>query len=68
MSAFRDAFFDIFIIEKCKKAFKALRLVLIDTAVVLNRLKIQLHTPPAPPLLEMLWQLKTPSNILKFGS
>ena len=68
MSAFRDAFFDIFIIEKCKKAFKALRLVPIDAAVVLNCLKIQLYTPPAPLLLETLWQLKTLSNTLKFRS
>ena len=68
MPAFRDAFFNIFIIEKCKKAFKALKLVPIDIAVVLDCLKIQLYTLPAPLLLETPWQLKTLSNTLKFGS
>jgi len=58
----------MFIIENCKKAFKALGLVPIDAAVVLNRLKVRLRTPPAPLLLEMPWQLKTPSNTLEFGS
>ena len=66
MPAFRDTFFDIFIIEKYKKAFKVLRLVPIDTAVVLNCLKVWLYTPPVPLLLEILWQLKTLSNTLKF--
>ena len=67
MPAFRDAFFNIFTTEKYKKAFKVSGLVPIDIAVVLNRLKVQLYTPPAPPLLETPWQLKTLSNTLKFG-
>ena len=66
MPAFKDTFFNIFIIKKYKKAFKALKLVPIDIAIVLNRLKVWLCTPPTPPLLEMPWQLKTLSNILKF--
>ena len=65
--AFKDAFFNIFTIKNCKKAFKALGLVPIDVVMVLNYLKIQLYTPPAPLLLETLWQSKTPSNTLKFG-
>ena len=68
MPAFKDAFFNIFTIKKYKKAFKALRLVPIDIAVVLNYLKVRLYTPLAPLLLEMPWQSKTLSNILKFGS
>ena len=67
MPVFRDVFFNIFIIENCKKAFKALGLVPIDAAIVLNRLKVRLHTPPAPLPLETPWQLKTLSNTLKFG-
>ena len=63
---FKNAFFNIFTIKNCKKAFKALRLVSIDIAIVLNYLKIWLCTPPAPLLLKMLWQLKTLSNTLKF--
>ena len=68
LPAFRDVFFNIFIIKNCKKAFKVLELVPINTAVVLNYFKIRLYTPPAPLPLEMLWQLKTLSNTLKFGS
>ena len=68
LPAFRDAFFDVFTIENCKKAFKASGLVPIDTAVVLDRLKVQLRTPPAPLPLEIPWQSKTPSNTLEFGS
>ena len=64
--AFRDAFFNIFIIKKYKKAFKALGLVPIDVAVVFNCLKVWLCTPPAPPLLEIPWQSKTLSNTLEF--
>ena len=67
MPAFRDAFFDVFITENCKKAFKALRLVPIDIAVVFNCFEVQLCTPPAPLPLETPWQSKTPSNMLKFG-
>ena len=59
-------FFNIFIIKKYKKAFKALGLVPIDIAIVLNYFKVWLCTPPAPPLLEMLWQSKTLSNTLEF--
>ena len=68
LPAFRDAFFDVFITKKYIKAFKALGLVPIDVAVVLNYFKVWLYTPPAPLLLEMPWQLKTPSNTLEFGS
>jgi DDE superfamily endonuclease len=66
--AFRDAFFNMFTIENCKKAFKASGLVPTDAAVVLNRLEVRLRTPPAPLLLEMPWQSKTLSNTLEFGS
>ena len=68
MPAFRDAFFNIFIIKKYKKAFKVLGLVPINIAVVLNCLKVRLYTPPAPLLLETPWQSKTSSNTLKFRS
>ena len=67
MPAFKDAFFNIFIIEKYKKAFKALRLVPINAAMVFDYLKVQLYTLLVPPLLETPWQLKTLSNTLKFG-
>ena len=68
LPAFRDAFFNVFIIENCKKAFKASGLVPIDAAVVLDCLEVRLRTPPAPLLLETPWQSKTPSNTLEFGS
>ena len=68
MPAFRDAFFNVFIIENCKKAFKVSGLVPIDAAVVLNRLNIRLRTPPGPVAPETLWQSKTLSNTLEFGS
>ena len=68
MPAFKDTFFNIFITKKYKKAFKVLGLVPINIAIVLNYFKVQLYTPPIPLLLEILWQLKTPSNTLKFGS
>ena len=40
MPAFRNAFFDVFTTENCKKAFKALGLVPINIAIVLNYLKV----------------------------
>ena len=54
LPAFRDAFFNVFTTENYKKAFKALGLVPIDAAVVLNRLNIRLYTPLGPILLETL--------------
>ena len=68
LPAFKDAFFDVFTIGNCQKAFKASGLVPLNPLTVLNRLEVRLYTPPAPPLLETPWQLKTPSNTLKFGS
>ncbi|KAF2801346.1 uncharacterized protein BDZ99DRAFT_403502, partial [Mytilinidion resinicola] len=38
--AFKNAFFNIFIYKNYKKAFKASRLVPINTQVVFNRLNI----------------------------
>jgi hypothetical protein len=52
----------------CRKAFKASGLVPLNAQVVLDRLEVRLHTPPAPPLQETPWQSKTPSNTHEFGS
>jgi hypothetical protein len=68
LPAFKDAFFDVFTIENCRKAFKASGLVPLNPAEVLDRLEVQLCTPPQPSTLETPWQLKTPSNVLEFGS
>jgi hypothetical protein len=50
--AFKDAFFNVFTYNNCKKAFKALGLVPVNAQVVLNRLKVRLHTLLLVPLLE----------------
>ena len=68
LPAFRDAFLDVFTYENCKKAFQATGLVPIDAQVVLDRLDVQLRTPPPLPLLETPWQSQTPSNSYEFGS
>ena len=68
LPAFKHAFFDIFIYNNCKKAFKASGLVPINAQVVIDRLDVRLHTPPLAPLLETLWQSKTPNNTYEFGS
>jgi hypothetical protein len=52
LPAFKDAFFDVFTEENCRKAFKALGIVPINAQVVLDRLKVRLRTPPAPLLPE----------------
>ncbi|KAF2802860.1 uncharacterized protein BDZ99DRAFT_351369, partial [Mytilinidion resinicola] len=44
LPAFKNAFFNVFTYKNCKKAFKASRLVPINTQVVFNRLNIQLRT------------------------
>jgi hypothetical protein len=58
----------VFTEENCRKAFEALGLVPINAQVVLDRLEVRLHTPPAPPPQETPWQSKTPSNTHEFGS
>ncbi|KAF2470767.1 uncharacterized protein BDR25DRAFT_169286, partial [Lindgomyces ingoldianus] len=49
--AFKNTFLDIFMYNNCKKAFKASRLVSINTQVVLNYLNMQLCTLLLEPLL-----------------
>ena len=49
LPAFRDTFFNMFITENYKKAFKASGLVPINALEVLSRLKVQLYTPLEPP-------------------
>jgi hypothetical protein len=68
LPAFKDAFFDVFTEENCRKAFEALGIVPINAQVVLDRLEVRLRTLPAPLLPETPWQSKTPSNTHEFGS
>jgi hypothetical protein len=68
LPAFRDAFFDVFTSDNCKKAFEAAGLVPIDAQRVIDRLDVRLHTPPQQDQLETPWQSKTPSNSYEFGS
>jgi hypothetical protein len=68
LPTFKDAFFNVFTEENCRKAFKAAGLVPINAQVVLDRLEVRLRTPPEPLLPETPWQLKTPSNTYEFGS
>jgi hypothetical protein len=55
LPAFKHAFFNVFIYDNCKKAFKASRLVPINAQVIINRLNVRLRTLPPAPLLETLW-------------
>ena len=68
LPAFKDAFFDVFTEENCRKAFEASGLVPTNAEVVLDRLEVRLRTPPGPPPPETPWQSKTPSNTHEFGS
>ena len=68
LPAFKDAFFDVFTYNNCKKAFQASGLVPVDAQVVLDRLEVRLRTPPPVPLLETPWQSQTLSNTYEFGS
>jgi len=68
LPAFKDAFFNVFTEENCRKAFEASGLVPINAQVVLDRLEVRLRTPPAPLPQETPWQSKTPSNTHEFGS
>ena len=44
LPAFKDAFFDVFTEENCRKAFQASGLVPINAQVVLDRLEVRLRT------------------------
>jgi hypothetical protein len=54
LSAFKDAFFNVFTEAICRKAFKALGPVSLNAQVVLDCLKVQLRTLLAPLLQETL--------------
>src|ERR1700712_1054676 len=45
LPAFKDAFLDIFTYDNCKKAFEAAGIVPLNAERVLDRLKVELHTP-----------------------
>jgi hypothetical protein len=68
LPAFKDAFFNVFTEQNCRKAFEAAGLVPINAQVVLDRLGVRLRTPPASLLPETPWQSKTLSNTHEFGS
>jgi hypothetical protein len=68
LPAFKDAFFDVFTEQNCRRAFKAAGLVPINAQVVLDRLEVRLRTPPELLLPETPWQSKTPSNTYEFRS
>ena len=68
LPAFKDAFFDAFTYESCKKAFEAAGLVPINAQRVLDRLEVRLRTPPPAALPESPWQSQTPSNTHEFRS
>jgi hypothetical protein len=68
LPAFRDAFFYVFTTQNCTTAFQASGLVPLNAQVVVDQLNVRLRTPPAPPPGDTLWQSKTPSNTLEFGS
>jgi len=68
LPAFKNAFFDVFTEQNCRKAFEAAGLVPINARVILDRLEVRLRTPPEPLLPETPWQSKTPSNTHEFGS
>jgi hypothetical protein len=68
LPAFKDAFFDVFTEDNCRKAFEASGLVSLNRQVMLDCLEVRLRTPPEPLLEASLWQSKTPSNTLEFGS
>jgi hypothetical protein len=68
LPTFKDAFFDVFTEENCRKAFKASGIVPINAQIVSDRLEVRLRTLLAPLLLETPWQSKTLSNTHEFGS
>lgn len=68
LPAFRDAFFDVFTLENCKKAFEASGLIPLDALVVIDRLDVRLNTPPALPLPDEPWQSKRPKNAVELSS
>ena len=68
LPAFKDAFFDVFTEEKCRKAFKASGLLPNNEQTMLNRLEVRSHTPPACPPKGTPPPTKTLSNTHDFGS
>jgi hypothetical protein len=48
LPAFKDAFFDVFTTENCRKAFEAAGLVPTIAQVVLDRIEVQLRTRQNP--------------------
>ena len=71
LPAFKDAFFDVFTEETCRKAFQASGLVPMNASEVLNRMEVRLHTPPPERPTSSTstpWQSKTPNDMHEFGS
>lgn len=68
LSAFRDAFFDVFTSENCKKAFEVAGLVPINARRLIDGLSVSLQTPLQASQPETPRQLKTSTNTYEFGS
>jgi hypothetical protein len=68
LPAFRDATFETFTEANIKSSFRGAGLVPLDAQAVLDNLDVRLQTLPGPPAEATLWQSKTPSNTLEFGS
>ena len=67
LPAFRDAFFDVFNVGICQKAFEAAGLVHTNSQEVLDRLQVHFRTPSPPLAPATQWESRTPSNTHEFG-
>jgi hypothetical protein len=67
LPASKDALFAVVREQKGRRVFEAAGLVPINSQAVLDRLKVQLRTPPGPLLPGTPWQSQTPSNTHDYG-
>jgi hypothetical protein len=68
LPAFCNAFYASFTKDNILGSFRGAGLVPFDPQSVIDRLDVRLATPPGPLLEPSVWQSKTPSNTVEFGS
>lgn len=68
LPAFWDAFNALITKSNIQGSFRGAGLVPFNPDAVISKLNVRLRTPTPPTAQDTLWQSKTPSNHLEFGS
>jgi hypothetical protein len=68
LPAFKEAFYNTITSDNIRGAFRGAGLIPFSPETVLSKLEIKLKTPTPPPIENIVWASKTPSNVTELTS